>query len=52
MPEDVMRAFNESDIMVHGSGPSVVGEKRLRAWVKTTGKPFGIFWDNYTGYQL
>ena len=41
--EDVMRAFNESDIMVHGSGPSVVGEKRLRAWMITTGKPFGIF---------
>lgn len=41
--EDVLKAFDESDIMVHGSGPSVVGEKYLRAWVKKTGKPFGIF---------
>jgi hypothetical protein len=41
--EDVMKAFDESDIMVHGSGPSVVGERCLRAWVKNTGKPFGIF---------
>ncbi len=41
--EDVLKAFNESDIMVHGSGPYVVGEKCLKAWVKTTGKPFGIF---------
>ena len=41
--EDVLEAFYESDIMVHGSGPSVVGEKYLWAWVKKTGKPFGIF---------
>ncbi|MCK5463301.1 MAG: polysaccharide pyruvyl transferase family protein, partial [Bacteroidales bacterium] len=41
--EDVLKAFDESDIMVHGSGPSVVGEKRLKAWMKTTGKSFGIF---------
>ena len=41
--EDVLKAFDESDIMVHGSGPSVVGEKYLRAWVNKTGKPFGIF---------
>lgn len=41
--EDVLKAFDESDIMVHGSGPSVVGERRLRAWVNKTGKPFGIF---------
>ena len=41
--EDLIRAFDESDIMVHGSGPSVVGETRLRAWDKMTGKPFGIF---------
>lgn len=41
--EDVLKAFEQSDIMVHGSGPSVVGEKYLRSWVKSTGKPFGIF---------
>jgi hypothetical protein len=41
--EDVLNAFEESDILVHGSGPSVVGEKCLRSWVEKTGKPFGIF---------
>jgi len=41
--EDVLKAFEKSDIMIHGSGPSVVGEKCLRAWVKKTDKPFGIF---------
>ncbi len=41
--EDVKNAFNEADIMVHGSGPSVVGKANLEAWVKSTDKPFGIF---------
>jgi len=41
--EDVRKAFAEADIMVHGSGPSIVGKSNLEAWVKATGKPFGIF---------
>jgi polysaccharide pyruvyl transferase WcaK-like protein len=41
--EEVNNAFKEADIMVHGSGPSVVGKANLEAWVKATGKPFGIF---------
>lgn len=41
--EDVKEAFAEADIMIHGSGPSVVGKTNLEAWVKSTGKPFGIF---------
>lgn len=41
--EDVKGAFAESDLMIHGSGPSVVGKTNLEAWVKSTGKPFGIF---------
>ncbi len=40
---DVLNAFNLADVMVHGSGPSVVGQSNLEAWVKATGKPFGIF---------
>ena len=28
------------DIMIHGSGPSVVGRANLEVWVKATGKPF------------
>ena len=41
--EEVKNAFREADIMVHGSGPSVVGKSNLEAWIKTTDKPFGIF---------
>jgi hypothetical protein len=41
--QDVLDAFNNSDIMIHGSGPSVVGQANLEAWVKYTDKPFGIF---------
>jgi len=39
--EDVRAAFEEADIMVHGSGPSV-RYKHLEAWMKHTNKPFGI----------
>lgn len=41
--EAVKAAFGEADLMVHGSGPSVVGASNLQAWHKNTGKPFGIF---------
>jgi hypothetical protein len=41
--EEVNKAFMDADIMVHGSGPSIVGKPNLEAWVKATGKPFGIF---------
>lgn len=40
---EVIDAFIRSDIMIHGSGPSVVGSANLEAWVKATGKPYGIF---------
>lgn len=40
---EVTDAFRRSDIMIHGSGPSVVGSANLEAWVRATGKPFGIF---------
>ncbi len=40
---EVTDAFDRSDIMIHGSGPSVVGYSNLEAWVRATGKPFGIF---------
>lgn len=40
---EVYEAFIASDILIHGSGPSVVGRTNLEAWVKHTKKPFGIF---------
>ena len=41
--DDVFRAMDESDIFVHGSGPSVVRWDALTAWMHRTDKPFGIF---------
>jgi polysaccharide pyruvyl transferase WcaK-like protein len=40
---EILKAFEEADMMVHGSGPSVVGMDNLIAWHTQTGKPFGIF---------
>jgi len=41
--EEVYEAFKIADVLIHGSGPSVVGQTNLEAWVKHTDKPFGIF---------
>ena len=42
--QEVLKAFQTADLMIHSSGPYVVGQYHLEAWVKyTNGKPFGIF---------
>ncbi|GGM90362.1 polysaccharide pyruvyl transferase [Dyadobacter beijingensis] len=40
---EITEAFKNHDFMLHGSGPSIVGQQNLEAWIKATGKPFGIF---------
>lgn len=40
---EVMEAFKQADLMIHGSGPSLVGANHLASWMKHTTKPFGIF---------
>ncbi len=40
---EITEAFTKADIMIHGSGPSVVGQQNLEAWIKATKKPYGIF---------
>ncbi len=40
---EVINAFEKSDIMIHGSGPYIVGKSHLEAWNKYSSKPFGIF---------
>ncbi len=40
---EVIQAFEKADIMIHGSGPSVVGRENLQAWKKHSSKPYGIF---------
>lgn len=41
--EELKRAFNECDFLLHGSGPSLVAEKDVVRWHKETGKPYGVF---------
>lgn len=40
---EITEAFKQADIMIHGSGPLLVGADNLAAWIKHTSKPFGIF---------
>jgi hypothetical protein len=44
-PQDALlrAAFERSDFLLHGSGPSVVARRHLEAWRQATGKPYGIF---------
>src|SRR5690606_36405596 len=41
--KEVLEAMDESDLLIHGSGPSVVGQVNLEAWHLHHNKPFGIF---------
>lgn len=36
-------AFADCDLLLHGSGPSLVAEKDVARWRDTTGKPFGVY---------
>lgn len=40
---EITEAMKQADLMVHGSGPLLVGADNLDCWIKHTGKPFGIF---------
>jgi hypothetical protein len=40
---EIMKAFEEADLMIHGSGPLLVGADNLSCWMKHTTKPFGVF---------
>lgn len=41
---EIMKAFEESDLMLHGSGPMLVGADNLACWMKhSPRKPFGVF---------
>ncbi len=40
---ELLEAFNESDILIHGSGPLLVAADHLASWINYTGKPFGVF---------
>lgn len=40
---EVLEAIKTADLMMHGSGPSLVGADNLACWIKLSGKPFGVF---------
>jgi polysaccharide pyruvyl transferase WcaK-like protein len=40
---EVLEAMKDSDFMIHGSGPSLVGADNLACWMKYSDKPFGVF---------
>ncbi len=40
---EILAALEQADLMVHGSGPLLVGADNLAFWMKNTDKPFGVF---------
>jgi polysaccharide pyruvyl transferase WcaK-like protein len=40
---ELAAALEACDLLMHSSGPSLVAEKDVRAFVQATGKPFGVY---------
>lgn len=40
---EILAAMYEADLMIHGSGPLLVGADNLACWIKNNKKPFGVF---------
>lgn len=40
---EIYKAFEQSDILLHGSGPLFVAADHVAAWIRHTGKPYGLF---------
>lgn len=49
--EELDKAIRWCDFLLHGSGPSFVARMDVKAFVKHTGKPFGVFGITYAGSQ-
>lgn len=41
--DEIAKAMQECDFMLHGSGPSLVAAKDVARWREETGKPYGVF---------
>ncbi|MDO5581727.1 MAG: polysaccharide pyruvyl transferase family protein [Planctomycetia bacterium] len=48
---ELAKALDEADFYLHGSGPSFVAAKDIKAAVKRTGKPFGIYGITFSDEQ-
>ena len=42
VPGRVAKLYAENDFLLHGSGPSLVGEKQVAMWRKQGPKPYGV----------
>lgn len=49
--EDVKKAFEECDFLLHGSGPSLVAQGDVVKWSQATGKPYGVYGITFSGQQ-
>jgi polysaccharide pyruvyl transferase WcaK-like protein len=49
--EAVLKAFEECDFLLHGSGPSLVAQNDVVKWSKATGKPYGVYGITFSGQQ-
>lgn len=47
--KELAEAMDWADFLLHGSGPSFVAAKDVGAFVKRTGKPFGVYGITYGG---
>ncbi|MDM8176692.1 MULTISPECIES: polysaccharide pyruvyl transferase family protein [Olivibacter] len=47
---DLARAWQESDFLLHGSGPSLVAAKDIARWKEETSKPYGIYGITFPGF--
>ena len=43
MDDELASAFKRADLLIHGSGPSVVAAKHVEGWRRVTGKPYGVY---------
>ena len=47
--KELADAMDRCDFLLHGSGPSLVAANDVAAFVKRTGKPFGVYGITYSG---
>jgi hypothetical protein len=45
----VRSAAESADVLLHGSGPSLVAHRDVAAWLDAIGRPFGVYGITYSG---
>lgn len=47
--QEIADAFDWCDLLLHGSGPMLCARERVKGFIETTGKPYGVFGITYDG---